>query len=59
MTHKEIYVFTEEDGVMVASLSASDKEKRETSHLLCIQVPTSPDHPQIQVCQIRGVLVTP
>lgn len=38
MTQK-IYFLTE-DGKMSASLPASDKEKRETSQLLCIQVPT-------------------
>lgn len=32
--------FLTEDGKMIASLPESDKEKRETSHLLCIHVPT-------------------
>lgn len=33
-----MYSLREEDGKVIASLSASDTEKRETSHLLHIQV---------------------
>lgn len=55
MTQKNLLSY----GKKKNDVSSQATRKRETSHLFCIKVSTSLDHPQIQVCQIRGLLVTP